>query len=76
MSKGAWEKDPELLAYRDTIGANEYNRQYKRLYVNTNKSDKRYSGRKYENTEEKLLQLREKYRNGVTLKDIKEMFEK
>ena len=75
MSKGAWEKDPELLAYRDKIGADEYNRQYKRLY-NTNKSNKRYSGRKYENPEEKLMQLREKYRNGVTLNDIKEMFEK
>ena len=56
--------DDELEAYRIRIGDYEFKRQYLYAYHFTQNS-KRFSGNIYTNSEEKLEQLREKYKNGV-----------
>lgn len=70
-------KDEELRAYQERIGAKQYRASY--MYelnkaIRLKKSNKRYSGENYVNSEEKLNTLKEKYKNGVTEEIIKEMF--
>lgn len=66
--------DKELLAYRDVIGEKEFRLEYYKLYSEPrNTPDKRYSGKRYENSPEKLKAIKEKYKNGVTEEHIKEM---
>lgn len=66
--------DKELLAYRDIVGEEQFRIEYHRLYSEPrNTPDKRYSGKKYENSPEKLKAIKEKYKNGVTEEHIKEM---
>ena len=69
-------KDNELRAYQQKIGAKEYERQYHRLYSEAKQCNKRYSEREYENPPDKLKALREKYKNGVTDKTVREMVDK
>ena len=69
-------KDDELRAYQQRIGAKEYERQYHRLYSEAIQCNKRYSGKEYTNSSDKLRTLREKYKNGVTDKAVKEMVDK
>lgn len=69
------EIDEELYEYRQKIGKENYIRQYNTLYNQIRQGrTKRYSGKKYENTPEKLQSLKEKYKNGVTKEMIEEMF--
>lgn len=68
--------DEELRGYRELIGKVEFKKQYQRLYQETIQSHKRYSGREYKNSSEKIKALREKYKKGVTDKTVKEMLDK
>lgn len=69
-------KDDELRAYQQMIGAKEYERQYHVLYTKARLSNKRYSEKEYKNTPDKLKALKEKYKNGVTDKTVREMVDK
>lgn len=68
-------KDEKLRKYQRQIGLKEY----KKLQMNyCNKSARiryynlRASRQHYENSEEKLEQIKEKYKNGVTMDILKE----
>lgn len=70
-------KDDELRTYRERIGF----KQYRALYMHEvnkalrlAKNNKRYSGKKYINSEERLDTIKEKYKNGVTEEILAEMF--
>lgn len=65
--------DEELAEYQKRIGCEEYRKQYKRLYEKTSKHIGRFSGLKYENSPEKLKQIKEKYKNGISKETINEM---
>lgn len=53
----------------------EYNTMYHNVWQQIRKgSDKRYSGRKYTNTPERLQAIKDKYANGVTPEILAEMF--
>ena len=69
-------KDEELRDYQERIG----DEQYRALYLyemnkvrRLTKNNVRYSGKDYVNSEEKLNDIKEKYKNGVTIEDITEM---
>lgn len=64
--------DPELAEYHDRIGAEEYKKQYTSLYEKT-KYNRRYSRRKYENSDSRIQALKEKYKNGVPKGEINKM---
>ena len=60
------ESDPDLLDLRVQLGADAYARLYRNLYQGTREhGEKRYSGKHYKNTPERISALREKYKNGV-----------
>jgi hypothetical protein len=68
-------KDEELRAYQERIGAKRYRKLY--LYeankaIRLRKSNKRYSGENYVNSEEKLNTIKEKYKNGITTEILAE----
>lgn len=69
-------KDDELRAYQRRIGEEEYRKQYHRLYSEAIQCNGRYSGKEYTNSSDKLKALREKYKNGVTDKTVKDMLDK
>ena len=59
-------KDKELDEYRKRIGVDEYNRQHWNLYQKSlYRPNTRFSHRQYENSEQRLNEIREKYKNGV-----------
>lgn len=69
-------KDKELRAYQKRLGV----KQYRDLYlheankaIRLSKNNKRYSGKDYVNSEEKLNAIKEKYKNGVSKSIIEEM---
>lgn len=64
--------DKELEEYRKLIGTKEYKKQYIELYYST-RSNKRYSGLEYENDENKINFIKEKYKNGVSKETIELM---
>ena len=66
-------QDKELIAYRHTIGIEEYTKQYRTLYQQGKSKEKRYSGKVYQNSKTKLDSLREKYKNGVSQSTINQM---
>lgn len=68
--------DKELRDYRELIGNEEFRRQYQRLYQEAVQCPKRYSGKEYKNSPEKLKAIREKYKKGVADKTVKEMLDK
>lgn len=68
--------DRELRDYRELIGNEEFRRQYQRLYQEAVQCPKRYSGKEYKNSPEKLKAIREKYKKGVADKTVKEMLDK
>ena len=41
--------------------------------IHIRKATTRYSGQKYENSKERLQQIKEKYKNGITYQMIKDM---
>jgi hypothetical protein len=65
-------EDLELAAYAEKIGHEEYRRQYTALYTQT-RSKKTFKGRTGNKTKEQLESIKNKYRNGVTMDQIKEM---
>lgn len=68
--------DKELRDYRELVGNKEFRRQYQCLYQEAVQCPKRYSGKEYKNSPEKLKAIREKYKKGVTDKTVKEMLDK
>lgn len=65
--------DPELSELRQKIGKEKFQRLYNTMYNHASTSNKRYSGKTYENRPEKLQAIKEKYKNGVT-KEILDEF--
>lgn len=65
--------DDELKSYRKLIGDKEYNKQYIVLYHQSKYQEGRFSGKKYENSPEKIKRLKEKYKNGVSKEIINKM---
>lgn len=69
-------EDEELREYQLKIGQKEY-RKFQMNYCNKSARIRNYnlraSGKHYENSEEKLEQIKEKYKNGIT-KNILEEF--
>ena len=67
--------DEELRGYQLKIGQKEY-RKFQMNYCNKSAKIRNYnlraSGKHYENSEEKLEQIKEKYKNGVTMDILKE----
>ena len=66
-------RDKELSEYRKKIGSVEYKKQYSALYQQTRQQKGRYSKLEYENSPERLNQIREKYKNGVTKEILDEL---
>jgi hypothetical protein len=68
--------DPDLLDLRARIGAEEYAKTYRNVYQKTTThGERRFSGKHYKNSAEKLQALREKYKNGVPEGTIELMLE-
>ena len=69
-------EDEELREYQHEIGSKEY-KKFQMNYCNKSARIRNYnlraSGKHYENSEEKLERIKEKYKNGVTM-DILEEF--
>ena len=65
--------DEELEEYKNLIGKDNYKQEYNRLYIFAKQTKTRYSKMKYENDENKLKEIKEKYKNGVNINDINEM---
>lgn len=68
-------EDEELREYQHEIGQKEY-RKFQMNYCNKSARIRNYnlrvSGKHYENSEEKLEQIKEKYKNGITMDILKE----
>lgn len=58
--------DKELKEYRKKIGAEEYGKEYHRLYSEARQHKERYSKLEYKNSKERIKQIKEKYKNGIT----------
>ena len=68
------ETDPELIDLRVKLGADEYSRLYRNYYqLALHHGEKRFSGKHYKNTPERISALREKYKNGVPDGTIEKM---
>jgi hypothetical protein len=68
-------KDKELREYFELIGKSEYKRQYSALYNQAKyHPNSRNSGRRYQNSPQKIKDIKEKYKNGVTEEIMKELF--
>ena len=68
------ESDPELIDLRVRLGADEYTRLYRNYYqLAKQHGEKRFSGKRYKNTPERISALREKYKNGVPDGTIEKM---
>ena len=58
--------DPDFLELQEKLGADKYRELYRNIYTKTrNHGEARFSGLKYKNSDEKLLLLKAKYKNGV-----------
>lgn len=66
--------DAELASYREQIGSDRYDRLYRRYYQEARQKKSRFSGLDYENSAEKLRQIKDKYKDGVTEKILSELF--
>ena len=70
-------KDDELMEYQEEIGQVKY-RKISMYFFNLSKrirqNNLRASREHYENGEEKLNEIKEKYKNGVTMDILNEMF--
>ena len=68
-------EDDELREYQSEIGQKEY-KKFQTNYCNKSARIRNYnlraSGKHYENNEEKLEQIKEKYKNGVTKEILSE----
>jgi hypothetical protein len=70
--KGRSIADLEIAAYALEIGPEAYRKEYHRLYVQT-KAKSSYTGRTAPKSKAELEAIKNKYRNGVTMDQIKEM---
>ena len=63
-------EDNELREYQHEIGQKEY-RKFQMNYCNKSARIRNYnlraSGKHYDNSEEKIREIKEKYKNGVTI---------
>ena len=70
-------KDEELRKYQEEVGQMEY-RKTSIYFCNLSKrirqNNLRASREHYENSEERLNEIKEKYKNGVTMDILNEMF--
>ena len=68
-------KDEELREYQRQIGSKEY-RKLQMNYCNKSTRIRNYnlraSRQRYANSEERLKEIKEKYKNGVTMDILKE----
>lgn len=69
-------KDEELREYRSLIGSNEYHKQYLKYYQESKQKKSRFSGEIYDNSAERLQEIKAKYRNGVTQSILEEFAQK
>ena len=71
-------EDDELREYQLKIGQKEY-RKFQTNYCNKSARIRNYnlraSRKHYKNSEEKLEQIKEKYKNGVTMDILKEFIQ-
>ena len=66
--------EPELQELHDELGSKAYLKLYAHIYTKTlNSGNKRYSGKRYCNTKEKLEVIKMKYANGVPAGEIEKM---
>ena len=65
--------DPELAAYAEAIGPEVYREEYKRLYHQVQVRSRTYSGKPGNKSKAELEAIKQKYKNGVTMDQIKEM---
>jgi len=66
--------EPEMQEIQDKIGAEAYSKLYAKIYTKTlNSGGKRYSGKRYSNSKEKLETIRKKYADGVPVGEIEKM---
>lgn len=66
--------EPELQELHDELGSKAYLKLYAHIYTKTlNSGNKRYSGKRYCNTKEKLEAIKMKYANGVPAGEIEKM---
>ncbi len=67
--------DPELREYQSEIGKEKYRKIYINYCIKSKRirdNNLRASRKRYENSEEKLMEIKEKYKNGVTMDILKE----
>ena len=64
--------DDELQNYKQQIGKEKFDHLYKKYYAMA-KYNKRFSGKHYNNSPEKLAAIKEKYKNGISKSIIEEM---
>ena len=69
---GGQVRDKELGEYRKRIGPKKYKKQYDFLYHEAMDKKSRFSKKDYENSPEKLKQIKEKYKNGISKEIINE----
>ena len=71
-------KDEELREYQHEIGRKEYKKlqtNYCAKSARIRNYNLRASGKHYENSEEKLERIKEKYKNGVTMDILNEFIQ-
>ena len=71
-------EDEELREYQHEIGQKEYKKiqtNYCKKSARIRDYNLRASGKHYENSEEKLEQIKEKYKNGVTMDILQEFIQ-
>lgn len=67
--------DPELREYQSEIGKEKYRKIQINYCIKSKRirnNNLRASRKRYENSEEKLMEIKEKYKNGVTMDILKE----
>lgn len=67
--------DPELREYQSEIGKEKYRKIQINQCIKSKRirdNNLRASRKRYENSEEKLMEIKEKYKNGVTMDILKE----
>ncbi len=67
--------DPELREYRSEVGEKKFRKIQINYCIKSKRikdNDLRASRKHYKNSEERLMQIKEKYKNGVTMDILKE----
>ena len=67
--------DHELSEYRSEIGKEKFKKIQINFYIKSKRirdNNLRASRKRYENSEERLMEIKEKYKNGVTMDILKE----